>query len=65
LIQKDKENRPFENIADIACGANHCLALSNLGISVYSWGNGQGGRLGHGNETGEYLPKEIKYFKEN
>jgi alpha-tubulin suppressor-like RCC1 family protein len=38
------------------------LALEGNGM-VYSWGNGQGGRLGHGDETGENLPKEIKYFR--
>lgn len=26
---------------------------------MFSWGNGQGGRLGHGDETGESFPKEI------
>ena len=51
------------NIKDIACGANHCLALDH-NWNVYSWGNGQGGRLGHGDETGENIPKEITTLKE-
>jgi E3 ubiquitin-protein ligase HERC2 len=33
--------------------------------ALFSWGNGQGGRLGHGNETGENMPKEIMFFKES
>ena len=28
----------------------HCLALTGGG-EVYSWGNGDGGRLGHGDDT--------------
>jgi alpha-tubulin suppressor-like RCC1 family protein len=52
----------FQNIKDIACGANHCIALENSGM-VYSWGNGQGGRLGHGDDTGENVPKEIIFFR--
>ena len=39
------------------------MALDNQG-TVYSWGYGQGGRLGHGDEIGENLPKEITYFRE-
>ncbi len=30
---------------------------------MFSWGNGQGGRLGHGDETGENVPKEIADLK--
>ena len=26
-IRSDKQGRPFMNIADIACGAHHCLAV--------------------------------------
>lgn len=53
----EKNRRSFEGIHDIACGANHCLAIDSLGTTIYSWGNGQGGRLGHGDETGEYMPR--------
>jgi alpha-tubulin suppressor-like RCC1 family protein len=52
-ILYDKQRKPFDGIKDIACGANHCVALNSEGTTVYSWGGGQGGRLGHGDETGE------------
>ena len=52
-IQYDKSRKAFEQISDVTCGANHCLAMDNTGTIVYSWGSGQGGRLGHGDETGE------------
>jgi alpha-tubulin suppressor-like RCC1 family protein len=32
----------------IACSANHTLALVRDENQVYSWGCGDGGRLGHG-----------------
>jgi len=27
---------------------------------IYSWGNGQGGRLGHGDSIGQNIPEKIK-----
>ena len=56
-ILYDKQRKPFDGIKDVACGANHCLALNIEGTTVYSWGSGQGGRLGHGDETGEQMPR--------
>lgn len=53
------------NIKNISCGANHCLALEGAQGLVFSWGNGLGGRLGHGDETGENFPKEVAFFREN
>jgi alpha-tubulin suppressor-like RCC1 family protein len=35
------------------------LAIDNNGL-IYSWGNGQGGRLGHNQEVGENAPRQIK-----
>ena len=43
----------------IASGQSHCLALTNTG-AVFSWGNGQGGRLGHGDLVGKNSPEQIK-----
>jgi len=64
LIKQDKSGKQFVNIKNISCGSNHCLGLDGQGL-VFSWGNGLGGRLGHGDETGENSPKEIAYFREN
>ena len=52
------------NIADIACGAHHCLAVDESKQVLYSWGSGLNGRLGHGDETGENLPKEVSFFRQ-
>lgn len=38
----------------IACSANHCLALVRDLNQVYSWGGGDGGRLGHGDSSDRY-----------
>ncbi|KAL3700705.1 hypothetical protein R1sor_018727 [Riccia sorocarpa] len=58
-------------ILKLALGAEHSLAISANG-EVLSWGNGQGGRLGHGQSSGllrffrdtsEFLPRLIESLK--
>jgi alpha-tubulin suppressor-like RCC1 family protein len=44
---------------DIACGWTHNLALSKDG-SVYSWGLGLYGSLGHGDTANKNLPEKIE-----
>ena len=46
-------------VVQIACGANHCLALLNNGV-LYSWGDNENGQLGIGT-VGEvqFTPQEI------
>lgn len=46
-------------VKDIACGSNHCLALLD-DDTVWSWGFGQGGRLGHGDEVDRAFPCQIE-----
>lgn len=46
-------------MTDISCGSSHSLAIDSNGL-IYSWGNGQGGRLGHNQEVGENAPRQIK-----
>ncbi len=48
-----------QNMTDISCGSSHSLSVDSQG-NVYSWGNGQGGRLGHGIEVGENSPRQIQ-----
>ncbi|KAK5582365.1 hypothetical protein RB653_003948 [Dictyostelium firmibasis] len=48
-------------IVKVAAGGSHSIALDNQG-RVYSWGNGSNGKLGHGNESDENLPKQIHFF---
>jgi E3 ubiquitin-protein ligase HERC2 len=45
-------------MVDISCGSSHSLSVDNKG-RIYSWGNGQGGRLGHNQEVGENVPRQI------
>lgn len=50
-----------EKMVRISCYAGHCLALSEAG-HVYSWGDGDDGMLGHGDDEGlyGYIPKLIE-----
>lgn len=45
-------------IVQLASGGNHVLALADDG-SVYSWGSGKNGRLGHSSLNDEPRPKRI------
>ena len=42
----------------VACGDRHSLVRSEAG-SVWSFGNGEYGRLGHGSESNELVPRLI------
>uniref|UniRef100_A0A3B3ZI62 Uncharacterized protein n=1 Tax=Periophthalmus magnuspinnatus TaxID=409849 RepID=A0A3B3ZI62_9GOBI len=46
LIEALKTKR----IRDIACGSSHSAAITSSG-ELYSWGLGEYGRLGHGDNT--------------
>lgn len=62
LIETDISSRPFEKITSVACGMYFSLALSES-QSVYSWGFGANGRLGHGDDNSVGNPKIITYFE--
>jgi len=49
-------------IVDIACGWQHCLALSIEGY-LFSWGCGDDGQLGHGDDYDLSTPAEVKFFE--
>lgn len=49
------------HVAQVACGPNHSMALTDEGV-VYSWGAGDGGRLGHGDDKDREQPTLIKFF---
>ncbi|XP_070553640.1 E3 ubiquitin-protein ligase HERC2-like isoform X2 [Ptychodera flava] len=44
---------------DIACGSSHSAAITSDG-ALYTWGLGEYGRLGHGDNTTQLRPKQIK-----
>jgi len=47
-----------ERVIDVSTWSNHTLAVTNNG-RVFSWGQGWGGRLGHGNTNQLLLPTHI------
>jgi len=49
-------------VKQIASGANHVLALTHM-HGVWSWGSGDGGRLGHGDLKDRLEPCRIKTFE--
>ena len=51
------EAEPYR-IVSIACGWDHCLALDNRG-RVRSWGSGQNGKLGKGDEDSVSVPSFV------
>uniref|UniRef100_H3B372 HECT-type E3 ubiquitin transferase n=1 Tax=Latimeria chalumnae TaxID=7897 RepID=H3B372_LATCH len=55
LIEALKTKR----IRDIACGSSHSAAITSSG-ELYTWGLGEYGRLGHGDNTTQLKPKLVK-----
>lgn len=49
----------FGDISQVAAGSNHSLLLTNMG-SLFSWGNGSKGQLGHLSFSHQAFPKQIK-----
>ena len=46
------------HVSAVSCGGLHTVAVSDAG-SVWTWGNGDSGRLGHGNEQNVLTPKLV------
>eukprot|EP00240_Pyramimonas_obovata_P000710 CAMPEP_0118933624 /NCGR_PEP_ID=MMETSP1169-20130426/12092_1 /TAXON_ID=36882 /ORGANISM="Pyramimonas obovata, Strain CCMP722" /LENGTH=564 /DNA_ID=CAMNT_0006876407 /DNA_START=103 /DNA_END=1797 /DNA_ORIENTATION=- len=46
---------------DVACGNNHTVALSEQG-TIFTWGFGGYGRLGHNNQKDVMVPQELTMF---
>ena len=49
-----------EYLIDIAGGGSHSIALSKDG-EMFTWGLGEGGRLGHGDTNLELYPRKVKF----
>ncbi|XP_066913164.1 E3 ubiquitin-protein ligase HERC2-like, partial [Clytia hemisphaerica] len=47
------------NVTHLACGSNHSAVIVDH-KELYTWGSGEFGRLGHGDEETHFLPKLIK-----
>ena len=50
--------KPFTVLNDVVCGNTHIVALTKKG-QVLTWGEGKGGKLGHGSEESYSKPKEV------
>jgi len=48
-------------VKSISCSWFHSAAVSDLGL-VYTWGSGNDGALGHGNNTSLTTPQLVEYF---
>lgn len=47
-----------KRVRDIACGSAHSAAITSSG-ELYTWGLGDYGRLGHGDNTTQLKPKLV------
>ncbi|CAI9112202.1 OLC1v1012617C1 [Oldenlandia corymbosa var. corymbosa] len=55
FLPKVLESAQLLDVLDIACGSTHALLVTKQG-GVFSWGEGSGGKLGHGVETDIHNP---------
>jgi len=46
-------------VTGVACASWHTVAISNMG-EIFTWGDGSNGKLGHGDENEELVPKKIE-----
>ncbi|DAZ98262.1 TPA: hypothetical protein N0F65_008947 [Lagenidium giganteum] len=51
-------------VTQISCGATHAGLVTSNG-QAYTWGSGDGGRLGHGDTTSYVNPKLVEALKED
>ena len=51
-----------KRVRDIACGSSHSAAIISNG-DLYTWGLGDYGRLGHGDNTTQLKPKQVRSDK--
>ncbi|XP_017786874.1 PREDICTED: probable E3 ubiquitin-protein ligase HERC1 isoform X2 [Nicrophorus vespilloides] len=54
--------KDLSDLGSVACGSAHTLVVSNDGKTVWSFGMGDGGRLGHGVTLKVMKPKVIDAF---
>mmetsp|Transcript_39262 Transcript_39262/g.90715 ORF Transcript_39262/g.90715 Transcript_39262/m.90715 type:complete len:627 (-) Transcript_39262:68-1948(-) len=46
-------------VRSLSCAEHHIAVVTDVGV-LYTWGNGQNGRLGHGSFGSESLPKHVE-----
>ena len=53
------ENLRKVRVREVACGSGHTIVLTREG-QVLTWGRGDDGRLGHGDNGWKYIPRPVK-----
>ncbi|KAM8872529.1 putative E3 ubiquitin-protein ligase HERC1 isoform 2-T2 [Synchiropus picturatus] len=48
------------HVGQVSCGLNHTLVLSQDGMSVWAFGDGDYGKLGTGSSTAKYYPQRVE-----
>ena len=61
LLPKKIEAFADQRVVVVSVGAHHSLALTADG-ALWSWGSGGQGRLGHGDQQNQLLPKKVEAF---
>ncbi|MPC18910.1 putative E3 ubiquitin-protein ligase HERC1 [Portunus trituberculatus] len=51
--------RDISGVGQVVCGSAHTLALSADGRTVWSFGSGDHGKLGHGDTAKVYRPRVV------
>ena len=59
LLPKKVEALAHQRVVAVSAADHHSLAIAADG-SVWSWGGGAGGKLGHGDEQRQLLPKKVE-----
>lgn len=52
------EPKDFKDISKISAGSEHSVALNSKG-QVFTWGSGFMGKLGHGGQDNQLIPKKV------
>ena len=53
-----------KKVVDAACGSSHSACILDNG-SLYTWGKGRYGRLGHNDFESQMKPKQVCTFSKN
>uniref|UniRef100_T1JES7 HECT-type E3 ubiquitin transferase n=1 Tax=Strigamia maritima TaxID=126957 RepID=T1JES7_STRMM len=52
--------KDISNVGQVVCGSSHTIAISQEGRTIWSFGSGDNGKLGHGDTNRVYKPKVIE-----
>ena len=52
------ESLQGKHVREVACGSGHSAAITANG-ELYTWGQGDQGRLGHGDDASQTKPKQV------